>query len=565
MRKILSIMLTLTVLVMLFSSCGLTSSKSPTISEFYSEHTKDTSWVYQNVTPVPDLPTKELMSTIGDYSSELKAFAEEGATSTDVFVYSLLQNKTVHTFTVSNDDVCKVEIIKINGNPFFTIIHGVKRTDGMDFSTTLYDTSGKQIATADGIHRTPPRNNTSDYDFEITVKADLICFDQTIFKISENGSATLLKEKSDFTPDLPDFKFYNENFYISSAKNGFDVYNASLELITQWTYKEASDDRIDYDYFFLNDGTILFQTIETVSDNAINYNVRIDGNKCKVSTLIIDPKTGKEKKVNASFVLDYVYALDQNLSLVLDEDYDTDETVRESMGISKKYQNIASISYIKNKELTNPVTVAMSNTGKITCELFSDLPLSGGGIPMFFADGVYYYYTVNGTYMFVNEKGETLKELDESTFKELEYNANYIVFDGVIYDHSFQPIYDFGADGYELYSNGLGSSAMMSDGMILTRDGSDYLYRNGSVKFLAANDINDNLFDELFDVTEHYYVIKTTEHRFNFTFTYFNAHGEELFTSPHSGIRRMWSKDLSAVLYTVSDPDGNDILYYISK
>ena len=565
MKKILSLMMTLVILSTLLSSCASNTSPSPTVGEFYSERTQNTSWVYQSVTLIPDLPVMEYMGTFGNHSFELTVFTETTVISTDIFVYSLSKNESIHTFTVSNDDVCKIELIRINGNTLFTVIHGVKRTDGMDYYTTLYDASGKQIATADGIHRTPPRNDNVDYDFEITVKADLICFNQTIFKISEDGSATPLKENSDLALDLLDFKFYNENFYITSVKNGFDVYNASLEPITHWTYKYASDDRIDYDYFFLNDGTILFQAIETLSDDAANYNVCIDGKKCKVSTLLINPKKGTEKKFNAPFIIDHSYALDQNVSLLLDEDYDTHETLRESMGISEKYQNLALISYIENKELTNPVSVVLSNKGKIVCELFSDLNLKNGGIPMLYVEGIYYYYTDNGTYMFLNDKGEPIKEIDESAFKKLESNANYIVSDGVIYDHSFRPIYDFGADGYELYSNGIGSSAMMSDGIILTRDGSTYLYRNGSVNLLTAKVSNDDLFDELFYVSEHYYVIKTTEHRFDFTFTYFNARGEELFSSQHSAIKRTWNNDLGVALFTIYDENGNRRHYYVSK
>ena len=565
MKKILSVMLTLALSVMLFSSCGLTSAKSPTVGKFYSEHAEDTSWVYQNVTAVPDLPSKRLWNTIG-HSYELGAFVEEGATSTKVFVYSLLQNKSVHTFTVSNDDVCMVEFIRVNGNPLFTVIHGVKRADSIDFSTTLYDMSGKQLARANGVHvyLTAALGDNFDYDFEINVEADLIRFDKTVFKVADDGAVTLLKEKNNFSLDLPDIRFYNKSVYIASAENGLAIYDSSLEPIFHHTYRYASDGRLDYGYFFLNDGTVL-QSIETVPDDSISYDICKEGKKCKVSTLLIDPKKGTEKKVKLPFVLNHVYALDQNLSLVLGEDYDTHETIRESAGISKKYQNIASISYIENKKLTNPVTVALNNNGKIVCELFSDLPLNSGGIPMRLADDLFYYHTVNGTYAFINEKNEHIIEISASAFDELEYNTNYIVSDGVIYDHSFRPIYDFGANGYQLYSQGLGSSAMMSDGILLTRDGSTYLYRNGSVNLLAAKADNDDLFDELFSVSEHYYVIKTTEHRFNFTFTYFNAHGEKLFTSPHSGIRKMWSRDLGILLFKASDSDGNDILYYISK
>ena len=238
MKKILSLSLTLIMLAMLFSGCGVFGTKGLSAGEFYANYTEEPAWLYQTATNINELFEKTSANTIGS-SSALAAFADAGETRTDITVYSLEKNQNVHTFTINNEDIYTIEFMNIFGNAFFTVIHGVKRTDDYDFSTTLYNKNGEQIARAKGIHAYSSSSLGSSFslDFGITYEANLIRFDKTIFKVSAEGTATILKEKNNFMLDLPDVDFYNGTYYITETDASFVVYDTNLEFVSNWKYK----------------------------------------------------------------------------------------------------------------------------------------------------------------------------------------------------------------------------------------------------------------------------------------------------------------------------------------
>ena len=556
MKKILSLSLTLIMLAMLFSGCGVFGTKGLSAGEFYANYTEEPAWLYQTATNINELFEKTSANTIGS-SSALAAFADAGETRTDITVYSLEKNQNVHTFTINNEDIYTIEFMNIFGNAFFTVIHGVKRTDDYDFSTTLYNKNGEQIARAKGIHAYSSSSLGSSFslDFGITYEANLIRFDKTIFKVSAEGTATILKEKNNFMLDLPDVDFYNGTYYITETDASFVVYDTNLEFVSNWKYKFANHDGIDYDYFILSDGTILFQSFEVLPEDAKDYDYCEDGEKIKVETVLIDPKKGTEKSANASFII-----FEQT---ALDEIYSNGETTRDYSGVADKYKNIACISYIEDKKLTTEVVVAIDNNGKITGELFRDLPMIDDySIVEIFSDGIFYYPTINDTYIFINENNEKLLEISSSALYNMDTNANYIVLDGVIYDYSFRVVYDFGAENYELYSDGWYTEGVMSDGILLTRDDAVYLYKNGATNLIISKDSTD----EIWSVYNDYYVIRREDKNGDYKYVYFNARGQELFTSfEYSASRIVYNNDLGVALFRTYNPDGKTTYYRVSK
>lgn len=561
MKKILSLTLTLIMLAMLFSACESKASKHPTAGDFFSNYTEDPSWVYRDATVIPALTDKYGANSQGS-SDVLRVFSKEANGKTDVIIYDLEKNKNVHQFTVDNDDLYTVELMTFNGNPFFSVIHGIARTDGMDFSTTLYTRNGNAVATAKGIH---VFNDfyfyNGRYDGSIDTVYDLVRFDKTIFRVAEDGTTTVLKEKNPFTLDLPNVHFYNGTHYIYTTGNGFVVYDNSLEPVTNWKYKYAISDNVVYNFAILNDGSVLFQATEALPADAKEYDLYAEGEKYSVTTLLIDPETGKEKSIDTTFMFRAVYALDQFLF--------GNETFREYVGISDDYDNLASITYIEDKKLTNPVLTVLDNNAKVVCELFTDLPLiAEEELPEPFAKNIYYYETVNGTYIFINEKSEKIIEISTNP-SDLERNENYIIIDKAIYDYSFRLVYDFGADNYELYSgNGwyYSDNAVTSDGILLTRDGAVYLYRNGATNLLISKGSDNNeIYDLIYSVSEHYFVIKKVEIS-GTKYVYYNASGDERFTS--HGLYAdclMTNDDLGIALFRAYDVNGDAQYYRVTK
>lgn len=557
MKKILSLSLTLIMLAMLFSGCGVFGSKGVSVGEFYSNYTEEPAWLYQTATNIPELAEKTTATSIGYASdSSLIALSDVGEAKTDIIVYSLEKNQNVHTFTINNEDIYTIEFMNIFGNDFFTVIHGVKRTDGFDFSTTLYNKNGEQIARAKGIHAytTSSLGEALKLDFSITCEANLIRFDKTIFKVSEDGNATILKEKNNFTLDLPDVDFYNGTYYITETDASFVVYDTNLEFVSNWKYKFADHDGIDYDYFILSDGTILFQSFEVLPEDAKDYDFCEDGEKIKVETVLIDPKKGTEKSTNISFVIHETIALDE---------IDGNETYSELEGISEKYKNLALISYIEDKKLTAETIVALNNNGKVTEELFTDLPMiENGEMPYIFSSGIFYYHTINDTIILINAENEKIMEVSTSAFNNMELNDSYIVLDDVIYDYSFRVVYDFGAENYELYTVGWYTDSVMSDGILLTRDGAVYLYKNGATNLIISKDSTD----KLDHITNDIYVIKREGNSGDDRYVHFNARGQELFTSfGYAGSLVLSDSELGIALFCAFNPDGQFTYYRLSK
>ena len=557
MKKILSLSLTLIMLAMLFSGCGVFGSKGVSVGEFYANYTEEPAWLYQTATNITELAGKTTATSIGYASdSSLIALSDVGETRTDIIVYSLEKNQNVHTFTINNEDIYTIEFMNIFGNDFFTVIHGVKRTDGFDFSTTLYNKNGEQIARAKGIHAytTSSLGEALKLDFSITCEANLIRFDKTIFKVSEDGNATILKEKNNFTLDLPDVDFYNGTYYITETDASFVVYDTNLEFVSNWKYKFADHDGIDYDYFILSDGTILFQSFEVLPEDAKDYDFCEDGEKIKVETVLIDPKKGTEKSTNISFVIHESIALDE---------LGGNETYSELEGISEKYKNLTLISYIEDKKLTAETIVALNNNGKVTEELFTDLPMiENGEMPYIFSSGIFYYHTINDTIILINAENEKIMEVSTSAFNNMELNDSYIVLDDVIYDYSFRVVYDFGAENYELYTVGWYTDSVMSDGILLTRDGAVYLYKNGATNLIISKDSND----KLDHITNDIYVIKREGNSGDDRYVHFNARGQELFTSfGYAGSLVLSDSELGIALFCAFNPDGQITYYRLSK
>ena len=393
-----------------------------------------------------------------------------------------------------------------------------------------------------------------DMDFGITYEANLIRFDKTIFKVSAEGTATILKEKNNFMLDLPDVDFYNGTYYITETDASFVVYDTNLEFVSNWKYKFANHDGIDYDYFILSDGTILFQSFETLPEDAKDYDYCEDGEKIKVETVLIDPKKGTEKSTNISFVIHESIALDE---------LGGNETYSELEGISEKYKNLALISYIEDKKLTAETIVALNNNGKVTEELFTDLPMiENGEMPYIFSSGIFYYHTINDTIILINAENEKIMEVSTSAFNDMELNDSYIVLDGVIYDYNLRVVYDFGAENYELYTVGWYTDSVMSEGILLTRDGAVYLYKNGATNLIISKDSND----KLDHITNDIYVIKREGNSGDDRYVHFNARGQELFTSfGFAGSLILSDSELGIALFMALNPDGKITYYRLSK
>ena len=587
MKKIFSLVLTLIMLATLFSACDSRNNENggttqnPSISDLFGNYTEDPVWVYQSATPIPELSGKtHLTDLIYGNSSAIEVFYIEGETKIDFFFYNVKTGSIVLTKNaIDQHDFFTVEFFTVNDNEFFSLIHGVRNATDYDFSTTVYNANGTQIAYAEGIHAYTDTflGNLEDYELvgldydRVDRVADLLRFDNTIYKIAADGTATILKEKSPFTIDLPDIEFYNEKYYIAAVDlegfgtaTGYVFYNTSLEVVSSWVpkYRNSSTS-----VCILNNGSLLVQNPEVLPDDAQEYDVFTDGVKYNLTTLLVDPATGTEKSIEASFVALWVYPIDSDY-------WEGSGIIRDEFGYSDEYENLAHIQYIKDKKATGTLSlVILDNEGNIVCEPFTNLPqldlessYAGFGVEPI-AENIFCYNTIQGTTVYINANGEKLLETNAS----FSYSfGNYFVVDDAIYDKSFNLVYDFGADGYELMSRDWSYElpsisaydSVMSDSILLTKYDAVYLFINDTPTLIIENGAGDRLYD----VTNDYYVVRKPSQNSDYLYSYhyYNARGQFLFTSYGSTASRILSDD-GIALFRAYNVEGNAYYYRVTK
>ncbi|MBQ3489198.1 MAG: hypothetical protein IJA86_01235 [Clostridia bacterium] len=557
MKKFLVLALTLIMLTALFASCASTgkpSAKAIDPDDFYSDYTPDPDFSWKKAEKVQALSGKTNASS----NTILVPFKTVGTRKTDISIYNLLTNTEVHSFTVDNDDIYHIDTFNVYGNAFFTVVHGVVHAEKTEFTTTLYTAAGKQVAKADGaILRSNASNNGSviypyQADGFFNFQSNLIRFDDAIYQISEDGSVSTLKEKSPFTPDLPYIAFYNGEYYITlndGTNPSIVVYDNSLEAVSHWEYEFMIDDNSDYELSILNNGSVLFQLLENLPDDAKDYEFMAEGEKYNLSAWLINPKNGSAKALNNNF---YVM-----LATALDTSYYSDETYREEAGISKKHENVAIIAYIQDQKLSTYSMVSLTNACKVKGELFTDLPMISTNpedtLVEPLGDGKFVYLTVLDTYIIIDAKGKKIAEIPEDVYDDAVSFGEYYVIDGAVYDSSFNLKYDFEKENYSLFS------CKPNSLLLENKDGDLYLYNGSTTTLIYSAESNDYY---IHSSSPHCYCIYSfSDQRYN----YYNDLGEFLFSSYREASKIMTNNEEDIALFRTTDSEGNVYYYRVSK
>ena len=543
MKKILTLALTVVMVLALFTSCGKASSISP--ANFFKDYSPEE---YPSLTKVEKLEAYSEM-TAQSSSTDLIAFTKREESKKILTIYNAKQNKEVLSLSFEFNDNYFFEPFSAYGNVFFTIIHGKVTSEKTTYTTTLYTSSGAKVATADGIVRNSNTSLTADDIF--TRKFNLIRFDNAIYQIAEDGSVTTLKEKSVFTPELPDIDFYNGKYYVSlkeDGKPGVIFYDNSLEVVSRWEYDLLIDTNSSYSCHIMNDASVIFQLNEKLPADAEKYDYTISGNKYNIFTWSINPKNGSAKSINSN-----VYLLSNE---AVDEFYSSGKTPREDYGIAKKYENIAFVMYVKDQKLSNITCVALSNNGSVKGELFTNLPLFNTDISSFddniypLGDGMFAYRTILDTVIVINAKGKKIIEISSELSDSMDTFGDYYIIDGAVYDKSFNLKFDFEEEKYELYD-------IVNNSIILEKDDKLFLYTGNSdpiaIDLETGNYIETNVSYALYYVYDYQ----------NRAYHYYNDMGEKLFTSYKEA--SIVKNIKNVVIFNVTDSEGNTSFYRISE
>ena len=288
---------------------------------------------------------------------------------------------------------------------------------------TIYDASGNVIVTASRAF-----SHYGDVYDEISVDIDLFEFNNTIYRVADDGKVSTVNDNP-FFGGIPDIDYKIGDYYYNTTSCSVSVYDKALNLVLYW---ETPYDEEEECIIAPLDGKIFIQMLIPVLDSEDEYDLIVDESKHKLNSYIIDAKAGKVKEVD----LDYVI-------VSTDAVYDTEE--RDS--------DKANIVMIEDKRLLLAesarkfVSINGSN-GNIESVIFSDLY---GTATMLVEDRFIYEMYSGDTYL-IDGNGKTIGKIDKiRNLSGSNRNENYLLLDGKVYNYNLEMVYDYSEADLDVY------------------------------------------------------------------------------------------------------------------
>lgn len=436
--KFCSIFLLICLLLGALCACGSTKSESPTkLSSVY------------NVKWTPDAPANTL-TNISELNTSLNTesdgtlalFAKEENGNKVFNVYSLETQTVVYTKTValtSADSVSLAcgQIIDLSSDKYF-----------------LYDKTGKKITEGNGA-------------IDFSTKANLVILDNTVYRINDYTYA--IEDSftySSISGELPEFTYWNDNYYYLEVEKDLFVYNNKCELLHVYTVPAGA---YEYGFFYLYDGSVMIQYSMALPDDAVKYDIlsKSGEKKYDLHTLVLDPKDGDTKEYEVSWLVGNVIAVDdENIRL----DY-LDDSVK----------NIAYVNTINDYRVDTNIQVYSIDS---KCNVKGSLSNQLAGqksmlIP--FGNEKYLGESRNGNVYLLDKNGKNLGAINN--YKG--YNTHYLATETAVYDFSLAKVLDMDDMKYSdatseliFFTNDDGKcTAVKSDGTTITvADGNNTLF-----------------------------------------------------------------------------------------
>ena len=370
-------------------------------------------------------------------------------------VYNFVTDKEI----LNEDEVAHIELFDCNG---FEFVYVTTSNDEGKFTSAVYNGKGEKIITV--------ADEVKSFDCRL----DLFLINGTTYRVSDKGETSVLVEGNAFSgTKLPAFRYSTKQYYyiLNSYNCEIIVYNKNLEAVSRWALGYEVDDS---DMSVMENGNIIVQTVEELNSDAEEFTYIEDGAKYLLTTRIINPKNGSEKKVELDHLISVIYSAGW-------ENYDNYNA------LSKKVKNLAYVVQIKDERICEAeyMLCAVDNNGGIQGKLFGNLKLmdQDSSYIQLSADR-FVYGNYAGELILVDTSGKTIAKGSGLGLYDIDYNYN-----GILYDNKF---YDFDlVEKFDITSkDGVNVSGMMRRGFIFENDeGEFYLYANDTTKKLTNQQV----------------------------------------------------------------------------
>ena len=500
MKKIILVVAILLCTLLLCTSCG----KEISPAEFYENEPYEAAYSYTEA---------KALTAIGsewDYveaSDGVMLFEDED----NYYVYDIDAAKVAKTIAVEDNDV---EIVEIFGVELILVENTTKVNDETKVTTTLYNLAGTAVVSGE-----------SDLDYDDDY-ADLFIFNETIYRIAEDGTAAEVCKATFF--DIPEFEAKTAEYYIASDGDSITVYDNSLAEVSYWEAPHQECE--DLEIIPLSETRALVQYKVYLDENEKKYDLFIDGEKFDLVSVILNLEKGKEKDVDLDYVVNYLAA-----STFVVYPYG------EEMMNYYEADNFVYINYIEDgKILTDDdLVVINAKNGKIKKEIAPDCESFRR-----VSEDRYILTSKSGNQTLVNGDGDVIANLGTSS---LSGNGTFAMKGKKIYDYDLNLIYDLEAKE----ANFIG---YCGEGFIVTKFNET---NNTTEQYIVAKDGAEKKIADYAGYSAHYYITEKDG-----TYTFCKADGTSLVSVKATGYNTVHSaNDALVIAFNVE----NGSAFYLFK
>ena len=442
MKKIISLTALILCMAMLLASCSFSGMS---FKKFY----KDAEYQAPK-----QFSTSKQIATIDGLTFE--------EASGDLLLFTTNDGKGYRIYNAKTDAIILTFSTENAYTEFFTVFDTtfvkVTETKITDTTTTyvrIYNTKGELVA-----------DSKDPTDESITTMLDFFKFNGTIYRVNENGSASVYS--SYYLPNFPAIAEKTENYYYTSGTNEVSVYDNDLNFVFYWEF--PSENITNRGIFLLEDGVLLAQGTERLPNDAKKYDYASSGTKYNIVSYILNVEKDKVKEVN----LDYKVTSTFNMDSI--DSYNEDE---ESSSIP--VDNYALVKFINDHRLDSRDTpVTIKNSGD-TVEIAPEFD----SLPTMVTENRWIYTKHNGEQYLIDENGDVIGNITGTT--AADRNDKFIRIGQKLYDYDLELVYDAKEHGQRIVSLLQTSVILVDESPDFSGNINYYLYKADKTSFKIEN------------------------------------------------------------------------------
>ncbi len=421
-----------------------------------------------------------LNCTYSGYYNELVVYTGTTSEPGDVkyAVFNTETGKVVYTLTREEIDADTIVSAYVYSYDDLAFIREVKEvTSSVDGSVTttytLYDASGKSIATKEG------------RDFSMSsLSNDLLALDGKVYSVKDKVMTELFELG---LKDIPYCDVLTDAYNYADEDDIMYVYDQMFDLVT---YVEADSNADDTTFFVLNDGNILIASVYQLLDEAEEYDYALGIEKFNISYTIFDVETEVSTDIELDFVIQYL----------VNEYAQADEFNK--VFVEGALNNLAYIYPIVDKTVDYTYSAAefvnLDDTLTVVGVLADVIPNQAPSFPTLVADNRFVVSNMVGQYFLLDETGAVLGEVTGDVSGDYDDLFTNMFVDGIgnVYDLNLETVFNIDSADYDQYDD------------ILYKDEFDNLYLLTKTGYVALNITIESL-DNYYTVGDTY-VFSTT-------------------------------------------------------